>query len=242
MVVRAAFVISVPPVMAFGAMSIIATACSNPTDPGPAVLSEDASGDHFTATGFNDAGFSEAGADACALRHTTAVSCGGDAGSLCPPSRPADGAPCPSGADYLECTYGDSPAAGCHALMRCDSCSQTWRTDTLRYAGGDPRCASTACPTAVPEPDAACTTSTVCDYEGGTFCECDGGPWVCSPPPATRGCPTTLPNEGVCCDPTVVSGQCDYGLVFGNCGDYAYVRCNPRTQTFSWGPTCVVAP
>jgi hypothetical protein len=222
------------------AASILAVACSSHTE-APPDPSNDGSGVRSVEAGQSEAGFDDPDVDACDRRQATAM-CSGDAGSPCPPAPPAEGDPCPPEAASMVCGYGDSPAPRCHSSVICDPCSQTWRRDPIQpqIGDGDPRCASTSCPTGAPDSGAACTTTATCGYAGGTLCECDGQAWDCSPAPTNPACPAAPPKEGSCCDPAVISDACEYGAAFGLCGDSLSVTCNPRTRTFSWRWPCVV--
>ena len=232
-----------------GAAAIAGTACSSHGSPGPAfpvdVGDGDGQGDaEASGFGFGDAGSSDPFDDACEWRTGTPV-CSDDAGSSCPPSEPAEGEPCPPPAAGFSCTYGDSPAPSCHARVLCDPCSLAWRHEgPLPIDSGTSACGSNTCPVdiATEAGVASSGADSVCSSPDGTYCVCGGTHWECSPPPRAVGCPATLPNEGVCCDPAVVSTPCDYGRTFGNCGGHQEVSCDPKRRTFVWLPSCVVGP
>ena len=130
----------------------------------------------------------------------------------CPLSPPSQGAACSP--DGLVCGYGDDPRPQCRPRATCMNGSFQ-----LALTGCPPRPTETCPATAVAANGQTCTTQgAYCTYSGGAVCACSGclnGPcsasetWHCDAPPATAGCPRSVPNLGTpCAVPNLV---CQYG-------------------------------
>ena len=149
---------------------------------------------------------------------------GGSGAAECPTTPPTLYGECPVELNPTSCSYGDSILPECREEWRCECISQQPGIACHWQGASSPvACAANdagACPASAPVAGAdgglaacdAAADGTRCGYADGTICHCTsclevGGPcqpvtpprWSCSPPPATSGCPPTIPNAGTAC-------------------------------------------
>jgi hypothetical protein len=160
------------------------------------------------------------------------TSCTHDAGGSCPSAMPASGTPCPASLAYLSCTYGDSPTTQCRHAVQCQYSSVWAWADTSATCDAD-----STCPAGT-EPGVSCDAADICGEADGTLCVCEANLWNCAAPPDDGGCPQITPNEGTCCDPTVVTGPCAYGVGRSPCLLGVFTMCSPQSSTWVWQDGC----
>jgi hypothetical protein len=131
----------------------------------------------------------------------------------CPTTEPAQGSPCNK--DGLLCEYGDDFNPICNSIAVCSGTK--WARPILGGGGGPDVCPSKPLPTSKPNPsdcaatrasvptNTACSTQSVCAYDGST-CQCGA---YC--PSFPVGQPPCNPDAGVtmnCCDTSKIVWYC----------------------------------
>lgn len=138
---------------------------------------------------------------------TTTSSTGGPGPTGCPAQEPVGGSMCPT--PLLLCTYGDAVKPECRHAYQC--LGSGWQPQTSSCV--EPADCSFA------SPDQVCMVNGETCTVGNSICTCTScafGPcmapppkWSCAGPPATPGCPPTIPNIGTAC--ATPDLQCIYG-------------------------------
>ena len=141
---------------------------------------------------------------------------------------PEPGDPCSPA--YLVCTYGDSPTTECRLAAEC-LVSGVWADASAMCNPG------ALCPAGT-ETGVSCDYTDICGEADGTLCVCEANLWNCAPPPDAGGCPRIMPNQGTCCDPTVATGPCAYGVGKSPCLLGAFANCDTQNSTWEWQPGC----
>lgn len=150
----------------------------------------------------------------------------------CPPTLPADGAPCSARGSAAFCEYGDDPWYGCDTIAYCDS-QGGWYT----LAPREPNCPSTlpsGCAASFAEAMAGgqdCASALygqlTCRYPEG-ICACMSAGTINCTPPAAAGCPATRPRAGAACSAPCTTwgrGTCDGESMKCVCGTWQTVQC-----------------
>ena len=150
----------------------------------------------------------------------------------CPPTPPANGAPCTARGSGAFCEYGDDPWYGCDTIAYCDS-QGGWYTIAPR---------ETDCPSTLMSGCAAsfaeamsggqdCASALygqlTCRYPEG-ICSCMSAGTINCTPPAAAGCPTTRPRAGAACSAPCTTwgrGTCDGESMKCVCGTWQTVQC-----------------